>query len=36
MQHLRRPRHYGPATYAAWLLISCAMLMLAAFSIWSR
>jgi hypothetical protein len=32
---MRRTRHYGPWTFAAWLTISGAMLMLAGFSVWS-
>jgi hypothetical protein len=35
MQHFRRKRHYGPATYMAWVVITTAIAMLAGFSVWS-
>ena len=34
MQHLRRIRHYGPATFVAWAVICAGMLALAGFSLW--
>jgi hypothetical protein len=36
MQHLRRKRHYGPITYAAWASIYIVIATLASASLWTR
>lgn len=35
MEHLRRIRHYGPVTYAAWTAILLAIVFLGGFSVWT-
>lgn len=36
MLHLRRIRHYGPVTYAAWTMILVAIVCLGGFSVLTR
>jgi hypothetical protein len=33
MRHSRRLKHDGPLTYATWLLIGCAVVLLTGFSL---